>query len=56
MNRRNFLLSALVGAITSPVTAAKIEDVPKYLTDVSVTIRAGRSEGSGIACVRDGGT
>ena len=56
MNRRNFLLSALVGAITSPVTAAKIEDVPKYLTDVSVTIRAGRSEGSGIAFVRDGVT
>ena len=56
MNRRTFLAVGMVAAVASPGRAAKIDDVPSYLQEISVTIRAGGSEGSGIAFVRDGTT
>lgn len=54
MNRRTFVAAVLVAAAGVSAHAAKIEDVPKYLQEISVTVRAGGSEGSGVAFVRDG--
>ena len=56
MERRTFIAAAMVAAMGVPANAAKIEDVPKYLQEISVTVRAKGAEGSGIAFVRDGVT
>jgi len=59
---RRAAVAAMAAMIFVPATAGpaappkKIDDVPAYLQDVSVTIRAGGSEGSGVAVIRDGVT
>ena len=60
--RRCWLAIAVAAVIVPEVIPAaaappdKIPDVPAYLQEVSVTIQAGRSEGSGVAVIRDGVT
>lgn len=49
-------LSVLIVLLASACAAAQEPDVAQYLQSLSVTIKAGRSEGSGVAFSRDGTT
>jgi hypothetical protein len=49
------IAAALAVAAASPAADPPLpKDVPTYLQDISVTIHAGRSEGSGTITTRDG--
>jgi len=50
------MVLAILLDITTAYAQDKPKDIPQLLQDISVTIRAGNSEGSGVAFTRDGVT